>query len=544
MRNPVASALALPGRGLTLLSHAAPRSSVTPPALVIGAILIVVAGLLVGLPAKNVTAQSHDTFSPLAPQGNAIDQRSDLPLDVPFEVRFTKPMNPGTVASALQISPVIDVRYLWDATGQVLKLAPVPFWHPYQQYTVAITTGATDQEGLNLAQPIQSSFQAGSPTSGEITASKVVGDRVAPTTVFKVTFTRPVKLSTVLLRVGISPAVDVSILGDDPTDQASQVFTLTPRKPLATDMTYLVAMTDNGTDAAGSELRPVSPKSFKTLANPSATFTPQSGAVTYDTNQLISIHFSEPMDQKSAAAALSVQQDGRTLKGTVGWADDGLTMTFNSRYSFYVGATITVRVATSARSLAGMPMAATGGVDFLVSTPRSRSRDAGTRIPYVPGGVATGSAQWHNSELYYLNLMNCTRTGGWVTSAGMCSTQTHHTLPPRGPLAYHAGIANAVARPYAAAMAVAGVLTHTMGGTTIHTRLSAQGYGGASWGENIASPGRVDEGGMISVEIFFQNEYWCRCAHYANIMNSHFGHVGVGIWVDSGRVRVVADFYS
>jgi hypothetical protein len=48
---------------------------------------------------------------------------------------------------------------------------------------------------------------------------------------------------------------------------------------------------------------------------------------------------------------------------------------------------------------------------------------------------------------------------------------------------------------------------------------------------------------MIAVEIFFQNEYWCRCAHYYNIMNSHFNQAGVGIWVEGGT-RVVIDFYG
>ena len=49
---------------------------------------------------------------------------------------------------------------------------------------------------------------------------------------------------------------------------------------------------------------------------------------------------------------------------------------------------------------------------------------------------------------------------------------------------------------------------------------------------------------MISVEIFFQNESWCRCEHYYNIMDPYFHRAGVGVWVSSGRVRVVVDFYG
>jgi uncharacterized protein YkwD len=139
--------------------------------------------------------------------------------------------------------------------------------------------------------------------------------------------------------------------------------------------------------------------------------------------------------------------------------------------------------------------------------------------------------------------MNCTRTGGWVTGSGMCSSETHHTLPAKGALAFSEGIAENVSRPYAKVMADRVVLTHYLDGTTPHGRLTAGGYGGPSWGENIASPSNVGQSGMISIEIFFQNEYSCRCNHYANIMNGHFGHAGVGVWV-SNSVRVVIDFYS
>jgi hypothetical protein len=513
------------------------------PALIVGAVTIVVAGLLVGLPAKPVTAQSHDTIVPLAPQANAQDQSSALPLDVPFQVRFTKPMNAGTVTAALKITPAIDVKYLWDATGQVLSLAPNPHWEPYAQYEVDISTDATDQEGLSLASPIHSFFQSGSPTSGTISATKVVSTQAAPTTAFEITFTRPVKLATIILRLGISPQVDASIVGDDPTDAASQIFTLTPRKALSADRTYQVSMADGGTDASGSPLRPVPLFTIKTLANPAAKFTPQDGAVTYDTNQPISIAFSEAMDQKSAAAALSVQANGRTVAGSIHWTDDGLTMVFNAGRSFYVGSRVTVTIAASARSAAGMPMAAASGAAFVVSTPRSRTVSGGSYIPYGTGGVGAADARWHSAELYYLSLMNCTRTGGWVTQSGTCSTQTKHTLPAKGPLTYSDGIASKVSRPYAKALADRGALTHTLDGTTPHGRLTAGGFPGASWGENIASPGNVGQSGMISVEIFFQNESGYRGGHYANIMNSHFGHVGIGVWVSNG-IRVVIDFYS
>jgi len=159
-----------------------------------------------------------------------------------------------------------------------------------------------------------------------ITATKVVGDRASPSTAFQITFTRPVKLSTVLMRLGISPQTDVTIAGDDPTDLASQVFTMTPKKALLTGTQYQIIFADGGADSAGAALQPVAPISVTTLQAPAIVqFTPKDGTVVRDTNAPISIQFSVPMDQKSTSAALTVSSNGRTLAGTKAWTSDGLT---------------------------------------------------------------------------------------------------------------------------------------------------------------------------------------------------------------------------
>jgi uncharacterized protein YkwD len=140
--------------------------------------------------------------------------------------------------------------------------------------------------------------------------------------------------------------------------------------------------------------------------------------------------------------------------------------------------------------------------------------------------------------------MNCTRTGGWVTSGGACSTETHHTLPAQSRLSLSAGISNKVSRPYAKYMSDRRILDHYAYHDP-HWRLcNWGGYCGSSWGENIASPTSAGRGGMIAVEIFYQNEYWCRCEHYYNIMAPFLHQAGVGVWVSNGVVRVSIDFYG
>jgi hypothetical protein len=339
----------------------------------------------------------------------------------------------------------------------------------------------------------------------------------------------------------IQPPAAVGIVGDDPTDVASQVFTITPNAQLASNTDYTIGLADGGTDSAGAALQPVPVLHIHTMLAPTVVrFRPVAGGVTYDTNQPVSVRFTMAMDEKSTAAAFSVTVNGRAVSGSKYWAGGDTVLVLTPRYAFKVGSKVVARVSTAARAAGagGMHLVAAASATFTVSKPRSTSIAFGGG-----GGVHPVSALWYSSEVYYLRLMNCTRTGGWVTPSGACSSVTHHTLPAQGPVSLNANISNRVSRPYAKYMADNRVLNHFLRGTTPHSRLCAAGYCGGSWGENIASPGSYGRGGMVAVEIFYQNEYWCRCEHYFNIMDPYFSEVGIGVWF-SRSVRVVIDFYG
>ncbi len=506
--------------------------------------------LLLALPTKQVAGEQLPTFAPLAPQADAHPSQSSLALDAPFEVQFTKPMNEASVEAALKIQPAGDVKLQWDATSQALSIVPVSHWEPYTNYLVDISNAATDQEGLSLATEIHTSFQSGSPTAGTLSATLVVDDQIAPTTAFQLTFTRPVKLSTVMTRLGISPQVDVSIVGDDPTDAASQVFTMTPKQPLASDATYLVSMADGGADSTGAALQPVPPLQVQTMPTPAVLkFRPQGGTITYDTNQPVSVRFTVPMDTKATAAAFSVTVGGRAVAGSLYWAEGDTVLVLTPRYSFKVGTTVVARVSTAARSAAGIHVTAASSATFTVSKPRSYTIvSSGGHSGGGGGGGGAGafgavSAQWYSMETYYLSLMNCTRTGGWVTAGATCSTESHHTLPAQSALNLDAGISTYVSRPYAKYMAARNLLSHNLAGTTVYSRFRAAGYSGGTYGENISSPHRAGNGGMLEAELYFQSEYWCRCEHYKNIMYPYYHRAGIGVWI-SASMRLVVDFYS
>lgn len=502
------------------------------------AIVFVVGTLLVGLPVKTAEGVTLETYAPLAPQANVLRDNSDLSLDSPFQIQFTKPMNEASVEAALTLTPSVEMDLRWDATDQTLSLLPANHWQADTTYVLDVSTAATDQEGLNLPQPIRESFQTGDLTAGQIVATDVLDDLTSPSSSFQLTFTRPVKLSMVLGRYGISPSVDLTITGDDPTDMSSTVFTLTPKAALASDTNYTISFTDGGTDSSGAAIKHVDSLPIHTMTGPEVVrFRPQDGTRTYDANQPVSVRFTEPMDTAATAAAFSVTVNGATVAGSKYWTENDTVLVLTPRYSFRIGSTVVAKVSTAARSKGGVHISQAASATFTVA----RS----TTTTVASGGAATKTSPWYPSEVYYFNLMNCTRTGKWVTSSGACSTNTHHTLPAQSALKLNATISSKVARRYAEYLAEHKILTH-YAINTVHWRLcSWAGLCSASWGENIASPSRGSgHSGMIQVEIFFQDEYACRCEHYYNIMDPYFHQVGVGVWVSGGATRVVADFYG
>jgi hypothetical protein len=500
-----------------------------------GCVGVLVAGLLAGLPAEPVAGTGAPTFAPLPPQAETLQTEGNLALDAPFRIEFTKPMNEGSVEAAFSIDPKVDVVFKWDATAQILSLAPKPHWAPQTQYQVDISSAANDQQGLSISTPIHATFDSGLQTAGTITATQMIDALASPGTAFQLTFTRPVKLATVLTGFGISPQVPVTIVGDDPTDLVSQVFTMTPTNGLASKTAYSVTMADGGVDTSGSPLQTVGPLVVTTMEAPTVlAFRPRPGTVTYDTNQPVSVRFTVPMDRNSTAAAFSVTVSGRAVAGSISWVENDTVLVLVPRYSFKIGSTVVARVSTAARSVDGLHISAAASATFTVAKPRSTSVQG--------GGVATASAPYYNSEVYYFNLMNCTRTGGWVTPAGACSSQTHHTMPAQGRLSLSAAISNKVSRPFAKYMADRGILNHYAYHDPYWRLCNWGGYCSSSWAENIASPTSAGKGGMIAIELFYQNEYWCRCEHYYNIMAPFLSQAGVGVSVSGGVVRVSIDF--
>ena len=135
--------------------------------------------------------------------------------------------------------------------------------------------------------------------------------------------------------------------------------------------------------------------------------------------------------------------------------------------------------------------------------------------------------------------MNCTRTGGWVTSTGACSSPGGRSVAP---LRLSSGISTKVSRPYAKKLATSNQCTHFSGGNP-GDRLRAAGYTSYRWAENLGCRSGGAKSAVLGSHLFFQSEKSYNGGHYVNMMNAAYDRVGIGVWVSGGRVRLVVDFY-
>lgn len=544
MHKIVAGALALPALTQTYVStltsrlvrQSAPRKLAALS--LIG--VIVVGGVVTG------AAALGPTKDPGGRPSGTTSGNTDIAMNAAFQVHFTTPMDQASVSASVSIQPPVAYKKIWDGSGRILSLEPETVWAPYTYYIIVVGAEARDQTGRSMGEPIQSGFETGSRTTGQITATVLVGAQVAPTTAFKISFSRPVKLSTVILKTVITPLIPVTISGDDPADQASRVFTITPKAVLTQGQTYLVKFLNEGaTDSSESSVGPLTDLKAVVIPAPKVVrFRPFDRGYAYDPNQPVSVRFTTPMDPVATAAAFSVMAGDKVVTGDTYWVENNTVLVLIPGTKFLPGQKVVARVAKGAKSFDGRAMLAAASSSFTIARPEVKN------IPWT-GGAASSRSPWHASELYYLRLMNCTRTGGWVISSGRCSSASHHVMPAQDALKLDKGISDLVARPYAKYMADHKLLDHYLNGTNPHYRLSAQGWDGRSWGENIGSPSSSGQGGMVQLNTFYQDEYKCRqksCefGHYFNIMAPYFDRAGIGVWVGAKThaTRVVIDFYG
>jgi hypothetical protein len=198
------------------------------------------------------------------------------------------------------------------------------------------------------------------------------------------------------------------------------------------------------------------------------------------------------------------------------------------------------------RSLLGSLVAASL-LASLIASPAAASSGSSVRIPGVRTVTTSAIARtWLSTEKYYLSLVNCTRTGGWVLSNGTCrgyGTGRYSTWVNAVRLI--PGLSDFVARPYARYLATSNQCSHFLKGNP-GDRLRAAGYRGWTWGENIGCRSGYSnvKSAVLASHLNFQSEKAANGGHWKNLKNPKFLYIGMGIWKSGSQIRLVTDLYT
>jgi uncharacterized protein YkwD len=461
-------------------------------------------------------------------------------LGSPFVVQFDTPMDAASVAAVLRLEPDGPISLAWDPSGSRLTIAPVEHWTPDTLYRISIGATARAAAGGTLGAPLRALVLTEGAAEARLEPTAKAGKAVLLDTAFRIATTREVAAESVNRALRTDPAVPGRVVAGDVPGE----LLFRPAAPLAPGTTYRIWL-EGLRDADGVAFAALPSIKVRTVAAPEVVrFRPRNGTDAAARTDAISVRFTEGMNRKVTAAAFRVTVDGKALAGRTSWAEAGTVLVFIPAQPLPYGARVTATVADTAASKAGVPLAASASGTFTVEPkpkpkPKSKPAAPATKAITKSGGGGAVSGSWRGVESYYLKLMNCTRTGGWVTSEGNCSSPGGRNVAA---LALSSGISDKVSRPYAKLLATRGLCSHFIGGNP-GDRLRRAGFKSYRWAENLGCRSGNPYSAVLGSHRYFQSEKPYNGGHYRNMMNADYDRAGIGVWVSSGRVRLVVDFY-
>ncbi|MEP6639288.1 MAG: Ig-like domain-containing protein [Chloroflexota bacterium] len=544
LRQATNALLAAPITAVAAISAMLRRSTLSRVSLAVALAVILGIGFLSANGPAATVATRTTPIVPLTQAAFTTTFSIDRGLSDPVTLAFTTRMDPASVAAALKVEPTTPVELAWDGAGQILTVTPRAHWSVAAFNTVTVQAGALATSGQPLARPARAVFLTRDATTGSIVPTVKMGDRVSLDTAFVVSFDRPVDLETIETAIRLDPPTPGAVRSVTRPDGPTR-FEFTPTTALQADVAYRLIVS-GAHDTDGLALAPLS-LAIRTVKAPTVVrFRPIDGSTGAATDAALSVRFTQAMDRRATGRAFLVMAGGKAVAGSVRWAESDTVLVFTPRSALPYGAKVSMDVGAGARNRAGITLGAPSHAVFQTArkgiAPTFTTQVAGggsTGGGPTGGGGAVGGGSWGAVETYYLRLMNCTRTGGWVTSSGACSSPGGRSVAP---LKLDSGISSKVSRPYAKRLAVGNACTHFIGGTP-GDRLRRAGYRNYTWAENIGCRSGNPMAAVLGSHLFYQSERSYSGGHYVNLMNAKYDRVGIGVWVASGRVRLVIDFY-
>lgn len=537
MRQFAIVARALPALVLVYLSVLTRRSILARMGLALGVGGLIGIGILGLVRPTGTVARppSESLVAAIAPETDTVIEVGRSPA-APVTITFGDRMDVASVREMIVARPETPLVLSWDATATRLTITAETSWAPSTYHTITVHAGALAVSGRPTATDIRAVFLTRAATTASIEPTLSIGSAVGLDAAIAISFDRAIDPATLGGGLFIDPPLAGSLERQGRRGGAEN-WVFTPDAALAPDTTYRIALARTVRDVDGAPLAVSAPVELTTGSTPSVVrFRPRNATTNIDRSATLSVRFTTAMDQASTEAAWAASVGDTAIQGVLSWAEGDTVLVFKMKEALGYSTKVTMSVGAGATSVVGIPLAAAATATF-TTVPKPAVRV----IPRTSSGGAVGNATWGAVENYYLDLMNCTRTGGTVTSTGSCSSPGGRNVAA---LWIDQGISANVARPYAKKLATNNLCTHFSGGNP-GDRLRAAGYTSYVWAENLGCRSGDPYAAVLGSHLFFQSERaWSpQGGHYVNLMNANYDRVGIGVWVSSGRVRLVIDFY-
>ena len=310
------------------------------------------------------TGDSPDLTVPAVIANTPSADAVDVALNQRVSITFSEPMAPTSVTGATftlraGATPII-ATITYSGTSGVL--APWELLAANTEYTVTLSTGATDLAGNAIQGAYEWRFTTGSAldTSGPLVASTIPATNAAVDVpiaqTMSITFSEPmsptsITAATFTLRRGTTPIIStITYLG--------VTAELTPSEALAYNTEYTLTMSTGAVDLAGNALASAHEWSFRTAQEPDAiapavlSSTPLADAVGVEIDVAVSVTFSEPMAGATLnAASLTLRRGSVPVAATVTYA--GVVAALTPWELLEYDTEYTVTLSTAVTDLAG-----------------------------------------------------------------------------------------------------------------------------------------------------------------------------------------------
>ena len=196
---------------------------------------------------------------------NPPDGTTDVALNQPIAVTFSKAMNQAATEGAFSADPSADCAFSWNLVSTTLTCTPTSNLSANATYSITVDTGAEDTQGNNLQDAFSFSFATGEaevddpPTVTATNPPDGTAD-VALNQPIAVTFSKAMNQAATEGAFSADPSIDCAFSWN----LVSTTLTCTPTSNLSANAAYSITVDTGAEDTQGNNLQEPFSFSFTT----------------------------------------------------------------------------------------------------------------------------------------------------------------------------------------------------------------------------------------------------------------------------------------